>query len=143
MPFQIAFYRGKSSFIGRLVRWWDNGPYSHCEVIFSDGYWGTAMHGRGVVFRHLGMPSGENWDVIELPGYLEADARKWFESHNGKDYDYSGFFRFMFDFLNPSRDKWFCSRACADSLGIVDGWRVTPNGLYSQIRAMRLWYDKV
>jgi hypothetical protein len=89
-------------------------------------------HEQGVVlWVRDGSP--DNWDFIELPSHLEPRARKWFEEHKGKAYDYVGLLRFVFDFLNASRDKWFCSRACADALGMTDGWREGPNGLSAEI----------
>lgn len=131
--FRIAFYKGNETWLGKIIRWWDHGPYSHCELVFSDGTWGTAFYKRGVVlWTRDGLP--ENWDFIELPAHLEAEARKWFEEHNGKSYDYVGLLRFVFDFLNPSRDKWFCSNACAAALGLVDGWRTSPNGLATELQ---------
>ena len=37
---QVAFYKGTrsglSGLFNRLVRWWTRGPYSHCEVVFTD-----------------------------------------------------------------------------------------------------------
>jgi hypothetical protein len=136
MAFKIAFFKGEGSLKARLfgyvVRWWDRGHYSHCELIFSDGLSGTAFSG-GVVLRQRTFSDGE-WDYIDLPTHLESAARKWFQDHEGKSYDYVGLLRFVFGFLSPSRDKWFCSRACADALGLMDGWRESPNGLYSEIR---------
>lgn len=132
MSFNIAFYKGPETFFGRLIRWWDKGPYSHCELVFSDGAWATAFWTSGVViWQRDGNPA--SWDFIELADHLEPAARAWFEAHKGKSYDFVGLLRFVFDFLSPSRDKWFCSRACADALGLADGWRDGPNGLHAEI----------
>lgn len=134
MAFQAAFYKGRKGFLGGwLVRWWENGPYSHCELVFSDGMWGTAYSQHGVVLWEREVDPSE-WDFVDLPPELEAAAREWFEQHKGKSYDYFGLARFVFSFLRASRDKWFCSRACADALGLVEGWREGPNGLSALIR---------
>jgi hypothetical protein len=76
------------------------------------------------------------WDFIELPAHLEANAREWFESHKGKAYDYLGDISFVLDFIPASRDKWFCSRACAEALGLVEPWRYGPNTLAAAIRSL-------
>ena len=132
--FKAALYKGRNGFLGGwLIRWWDKGPYSHCELVFSDGMWGTSYTGAGVVVRARSIVP-EDWDYVELPAHLEPAAREWFEQHKGKSYDYIGLARFVFDFLRASRDKWFCSRACADALGLEDGWRLGPNGLAATIR---------
>lgn len=143
MAFKAAFYRGRDGFLrGFLIRWWDRGPYSHCELVFSDGVWATAYSGHGVVlWQRDGNP--DEWDFVDLPEHLEANARAWFEEHKGKSYDYVGLARFVFDFLKAARDKWFCSRACADALGVVDGWRWGPNGLSAIVRsALKLRYEQ-
>lgn len=133
MTFRIAFYKGKETTLGKLIRWWDNGPYSHCELVFSDGVWGTSFAGRGVVlWQRDGLP--ENWDFIDLPPHFENAARQWFEEHNGQSYDYIGCLRFVFDFLSASRGKWICTSACASAIGMKEGWRVGPNGLADAVR---------
>lgn len=132
MNFKIAFYKGKPSLLARVIRWLDKGPYSHCELVFSDGVWGTAREGKGVLLRSL-ITVESDWDFVDLPAHLEPAAREWFVQHEGKAYDYVGVVRFLFGFLNPARDKWFCSRACADALSLTGGWRESPNGLYEEL----------
>lgn len=132
---KIAFYKGKGMWADSLIRWWTKGPYSHCELVFTDGVWGTAFYQGGLLLRPRTV-ADTDWDYVDLPASLEADARKWFEQHKGKAYDYLGLARFVFGFLHPSRDKWFCSRACADALGMTDGWREDPNGLHAEIISM-------
>ena len=134
--FQAAFYKGRGGFLsGAITRWWDSGPYSHCELVFSDGTWATSYSHKGVVLWRRDDFKPDDWDFIELPANLEEPARSWFEIHKGKSYDYVGLVRFVLDFLDPSRDKWFCSRACADALSIEDGWRWGPNGLSAIIKS--------
>lgn len=138
MAFKIAFFKGKgktwnSKLGGAIIRWWENGPYSHCELVFSDGVWAGAVAFNGVVLRPRSVDPAD-WDFIDLPAGKEEDARKWFKEHEGKSYDYIGLGRFVFDFFRASRDKWFCSRACADALGVIDGWREGPNSLYSTVK---------
>jgi hypothetical protein len=132
MKFKAAFFKGQHGFLGgAVIRWWENGPYSHCELVFSDGVWGSSVGEEGgVVLRPRAVIEAE-WDYIELPPALEPSARLWFEAHKGKSYDYVGLLRFVFDFLGASKDKWVCSRAVSDALGLKDGWREGPNGLYA------------
>lgn len=137
MTFRIGFYKGTNNWWDGVIRWWDNGPYSHCELLFTDGLCGTAWLNGGVLLRARKFKAGE-WDFVELPAHMEPAARKWFEEHKGKSYDFLGLLRFVFDFLRPSRDKWICSRACSDALGMTDGWRQGPNGLHAEVVDM-LW----
>lgn len=135
MSFRAAFYKGSHGFLnGWMIKWWDHGPYSHCELAFSDGVCGSSVgYEGGVVLRAREM-NPEEWDYIDLPDHLEPRAREWFEQHKGKSYDYLGLVRFVFDFLSASRDKWICSGACADALGLEEGWRLGPNGLRAVLK---------
>jgi hypothetical protein len=134
MTFRIAFYKGKGRLFDNLIRWWERGPYSHCELVFSDGATASSTVKNGVRITRRVMHEND-WDFIELPAHLEIRARQWFTEHEGKAYDYLGDIRFIFDFLSASRDKWFCSRACADALGIKEAWRYGPNTLASALRS--------
>jgi len=131
--FQGAFYKGTRPGIqglyNRLVRWIDRGPYSHCELIFSDGLAASAswMDG-GVRFKVIDFDP-EHWDFIDLPPDKEAAAREWFMGHLGDGYDLLGNLRFLFGWIRESADRWFCSEAFAASLGMGDPWRHGPVGL--------------
>lgn len=112
----------------RLVRLIDRGPYSHCELIFSDGMAASAswMDG-GVRFKEIDFDPG-HWDFIPLPFEKEADARQWFVEHEGEPYDLPGNLRFLCGLVPESEDGWFCSEAKMAALGFTDPWRHGPNG---------------
>jgi hypothetical protein len=136
MTFKVAFFKGPENLFGNLIRLWELGPYSHCEMIFSDGMTGaaTAPDGVTVSSKHY---NDADWDYIYLPLELESYARAWFEDHKGKAYDYTGDLHFVLYFIHPSKDKWFCSRAVADALGWANASSYGPNKL---ARAMRKRY---
>jgi len=89
MGFRAAFYRGTrpgvAGVYSRGVRLVDRGPYSHCELIFSDGMAASAswMDG-GVRFKRIDFDP-EHWDFIDIPQEKEALARQWFEKHKGRE----------------------------------------------------------
>lgn len=128
-----AFYKstrpGWAGWYNRLVRWWERGKYSHVELIFSDGLAASSSYmDGGVRFKRIDFHP-EHWDFIELPAYLEPLARNWFEANAGKRYDLLGNVRFLADFMQDDRSKWFCSEALAESIGMPESWRYGPNGL--------------
>lgn len=133
MTFYAAFYKGTrpglAGIYNRGVRWWEPGKYSHCELVFSDGlsasssYIDDGVRFKRIVFNH------DNWDFIELPAHLERAAYMWFTKHIGEGYDLVGNLRFLFDFMRNRNGKWFCSEALGESLGMVEPWRLGPNGL--------------
>jgi len=137
MAFRIALYKGTRPGIkgiyNRLVRWWTRSPYSHCELVFSDGVAASSsLEDGGVRFKMIAFDAAR-WDFIDLPAELESRARAWFEQHVGKKYDVIGNLQFIIACIPDSHDKWFCSEAVAASLGIADAWRYDPATLASTL----------
>lgn len=125
---------GISGLYNRMVRWWERGPYSHCELIFSDGLAASSSYtDGGVRFKHIDFHP-EHWDFIELPAHLEPLARYWFEKHAGEKYDMRGNVRFFAGFMNDGDGQWFCSEALAAALGMKESWRYGPNGLAAVLK---------
>lgn len=137
---QAAFYNGtRPGFQGiysRAVRWIDRGPYSHCELVFSDGMSGSASYiDGGVRFKQIDY-NPAHWDFLDLPPSLEPYARDWFERNMGAPYDLMGNVRFVLPFLPDSQRGWFCSEAIAAALGWAEPWRFGPNGLSALLRSI-------
>lgn len=135
---KIAFYKGThkglAGVYNRLVRSFDSGKYSHCELIFSDGMSASSsfMDG-GVRFKQI-IYDPNNWDIIELPNADENAAREWFIKHEGLPYDIRGNLKLVFILIPQSKNGWFCSEAVAAALRMVDSWRYSPNALYAIIK---------
>jgi hypothetical protein len=130
---KIALYKsthpGLAGLYNRFVRWFDQGQYSHCEIIFSDGMSASSsFKDHGVRFKSITYTS-DNWDFFEISDNYEACAREWFTAHNGQGYDLVGNVRFALGFLKAPGDRWFCSEALGAALGIAEPWRLSPNGL--------------
>jgi hypothetical protein len=133
-----AFYKstrpGIAGWYNRIVRWWEQGPYSHCELIFSNGIAASASYlDGGVRFKEI-VFNPDHWDFIELPDYLEADAWTWFKKHEGQLYDLRGNLRFAIDFIPNDPDRSFCSKAMGEALGLEDAWRFGPTALAVVLR---------
>lgn len=130
---KIAFYKGTRPGIqglySRAVRFVDGGPYSHCELIFSDGVSASASYmDGGVRFKRIDYDPSR-WDVFEINERFEYPARKWFTIHEGEGYDLMGNLRFLFGVVRESANRWFCSEADAAALGVKQPYRLGPNGL--------------
>lgn len=140
MTFRAAFYRatrpGMQGIYSRVVRLVDRGPYSHGEIVFSDGMSGSASYiDKGVRLKRIDFDD-EHWDFIKLPSHLEKDARTWFEEHAGAPYDLSGNLRFVFWMVRADDKGWFCNEAMGAALGHLEPWRLGPNGLAAMLRTM-------
>lgn len=137
MTFRAAFYKGtQPGFPGAynyVVRAWTQSPYSHVELIFSDGMAGSASFADGGVRLKPITFSPERWDFIELPPALKPYAREWFEKHDGAKYDLLGNLQFILAPFGNDKRRWFCSEACAAALNIPDPWRYDPGTLASTL----------
>ncbi|WP_434033729.1 hypothetical protein [Cupriavidus sp. a3] len=132
---RAAFYRGTrpgiAGLYNRLVRWWCRSPYSHCELIFSDGMAASASYmDGGVRFKAIEF-SADRWDVIDLSGADESAALAWFIGQAGRPYDLLGNLGFLWRPIAGARRAWFCSEAVAAALGYRDPWRYDPATLAS------------
>lgn len=130
---RVALYKatrpGLQGLYSRITRWIDHGPYSHCEIVFSDGMSASSSYIDGGVRFKIITYNPEHWDFIEVPDYLEACSRNWFREHNGEPYDLWGNVRFAFGFARESNGAWFCSEAVMAALGYQDAYRYGPNGM--------------
>lgn len=137
--FAAAFYRGTRPGVpgiyNRLVRAFEGGPFSHCELAFSDGASASASFMDGGV-RFCGMDyahpaidfANGAWELVPLPAHLEPAARQWFREHDGQAYDLRGNLRFVWPWGNrDSRRKSFCSEAVLASLGMPEAFRFGVN----------------
>lgn len=134
MTFRAAFYKGTHpglpGLYNRAVRLRGRGPYSHVELVFSDGLAASSSYmDGGVRFKQIDFNDG-NWDFIELPAGWEAAARAWFMANMGKAYDLMGNVFLAVGFFADSADKFFCSEAAAAALGVQQPFRFEPNTLY-------------
>lgn len=121
-----------------VTRWWDDGPYSHVELVFSDGTSASSsLSDGGVRFKQISYDSG--WDFYTVPDSFASEefARTWFQTHNGCKYDILGNFGFVLRRGTQGKREWFCSEAIAASLGISDPWRLTPNGLAAVVKSVK------
>lgn len=112
----------------------DGGPYSHAEIVFSDGLSASASFiDGGVRFKRINYDPA-HWDFIDLPPSMEGQARQWFADHEGAGYDLIGNLRFVAWFVPHSKSRWFCSEAIAAALCMPEPWRYGPNGLAAALQ---------
>lgn len=128
-------YKGTPSGVpglyNRSVRAWENGPYSHGELVFSDDMSASASFmDKGVRFKRIEF-NPDKWDFIDLPAHLESRARAWFIEHEGESYDLMGNLHLVIGFIPEGRRKKFCSEAMLAALGMRDSWRYGPNAAAS------------
>jgi hypothetical protein len=132
----IALYKNKQHTFNRLVSWWTKGPYSHCELIFSDGMSASSsFRDKGARVKRIGYKPA-NWDFIVLPSlFNESQAREWFTNHAGIGYDVLGIAGFVVGALPESKGKAFCSESLLLAIGFKEAYRFYPNHIAPMLMA--------
>lgn len=139
----IAFYKGTRPGVAGIYSWGvrrqTKGPYSHCEIVFSDGVSASSSFiDGGVRFKKIEY-NPKYWDFITIPGLSEEQARKWFEEHEGSKYDLLGNLHFVLPVIGDSKSRFSCAEAIASSIGMIDAWRYSPNSLYVALLTYNSW----
>lgn len=143
----IAFYKGRKRIFNRLVSWWTQGHYSHCELVEfyhengSAKCWSSSAMDGGVRSKTIEF-NKDHWDIVTI-NISEEDREKaiqWFKDHEGQKYDYMGLVGFVVASVAHTKTKWYCSEAVAESLGVVDSWRIHPNLLHAVLKYI---HDKI
>ncbi|WP_114968551.1 hypothetical protein [Rhodoferax ferrireducens] len=133
---KVAFYKstrpGIAGIYNRLVRWWTRSPYSHAELIFSDGWAASSSFADGGVrFKRIDFDPA-HWDFVEIDGN-EAAPRQWFHAHDGDLYDLWGNVGFVVGPVPDDPDKRSCAESIAAALGYAESWRYSPAILHSAL----------
>lgn len=140
---RIIFQKRDPTLFAGLIRWWTGSPYSHCEIVFSDGVmFSSHLADKGTRYVQ-GVIRPDFWDGLWIPTTLEDEIRirRWCDSELYCRYDWKGIF--LSQFLKLQRehpDKWFCSEICAaivQMVGFLKGMKpcsLSPGKLYTRLR---------
>lgn len=136
---KIAFYKAEyGDCWDKLVALWTWGPYSHCELVFSDGEcFSASPRDGGTRFKNIEFVP-ERWDFLEIPVRDEEEIREWCRTQEGRKYDWLGILGFILTIRRlEDRDKWYCSEICFHALSKFNSSiprtryrRFDPNRLY-------------
>ena len=131
-PVRLAFYKGKGTWIDKLIRWGTGTPYSHVELIGPDGKgWSASPRERKVRKKAINFDSG-NWDIVEVHWKSLTITADRINPMMGRKYDYVGIFlNHVISVMRPRPDKWFCSELIAYSLGLQNPHTFSPGSLYN------------
>lgn len=140
---EIAFRKGDTSFASKMIRWWTKKPYSHCELVFSNGLTFSAyIEDFKTSFKnkeHL----PEEWDFLTIPITLEEEQKiyKFCLEEVNCYYDIIGllFTQILpLSFENPY--WWFCSEVCVSALQQIEwilntvSYETDPGELYNILK---------
>ena len=128
MSVQLALYKGEGDFLNRLIRWWTNSPYSHCELVVRGTCYSSSVRDGGVRAKVMAMPA-DKWDLVGLP-WADADAvTDWFIAHERDRYGWLDLLTGQLLGMQRDYRGVFCSEACAKALGLRNSTRMSPQAL--------------
>ncbi len=138
----LAFYYGPGNWITKAIRTLTTGPYSHVELLFSNGWCFSASGRRREEYWNVRwkLQCLHEWDLVPLRTITkeqEEQAILLCSSLEGLPFDWSGLLGFLLPFL-PDRqpNKWYCSAICLmvmqECFNLFQNVsrKIHPNGLY-------------
>lgn len=133
MVVKLALRKNDPRIISRVIQYWTNSIYSHCELVV-DGvsYSSSAMDG-GVRSKIIDMDSTK-WDIKDLPWANADEVIKYFRETDHHKYGWLGLITGQL--LNRNRAKsgtQFCSQWCAGALGIPNASSYSPETLSTMV----------
>lgn len=140
---QIAYYKADGTLFDKAIRIWTGGPYSHVEIIFSDGMWfSSSPRDGGCRFKHIAKDAKWDYQYINISPSDEDKVRAFCEKQNHKKYDWVWIFLTQLIPLNiQERNKWGCSEivvAALQQANYIDKgirpYSVDPNECYELLR---------
>jgi len=141
---KVVFYKAwvAGNILDKLVTVWTMGPYSHCELLFSDNIcFSSSWRDKGVRFKKINLLP-DRWIAVEIPTTKEQEKniRAWCKEREdkGEVYDWWGIANFVLPFIKQKDDDWFCSEVCIAALkefGIV-GYpnETSPNKFFRKLK---------
>jgi hypothetical protein len=112
---KVAFFKSKyGNILDKLISFWTQGPYSHCELIFKDNLSFSARFGELVGFKEVEYKEGQ-WDFVEV-GEPTSELYAFCEEQIGKRYDVLGVLGFVIQIFRTNRYCWFCSEIVTGAL---------------------------
>lgn len=134
---KIAFYIGKyGTFYDKLISLVTFSKYSHCEIVFDSGVSASSsIRDGGVRFTKINFDY--KWEIYDLhTDEFESEVIAWFKEHDGDKYDLLGAIGSLFHINLSSKDKKYCSEACATVLDLNS--TITPAGLFKELSNLRM-----
>src|ERR1041384_603850 len=113
---KLAFHKGSAIF-SRAIEYGTHSPYSHAELLFSDGLSFSARAERTPAVDIIAPEFDRAWDFVTIPErYDEPAVRQWCEAQRGKGYDWAEDIAFVLPFIKEDSNKLMCSGCCTAAL---------------------------
>jgi len=143
---RILFYKAweAGDLKDKAISIWTWGPYSHSELLFSDGICFSSSwrdDGVGVRYKDIHIVP-KNWACVEVPTTQaqEKQMRYWCDlrAEEKAKYDWRGIIQFVFPFVRQNDEDWYCSEICIAAFlyaGILNySMFCSPNCFYRRLQ---------
>ena len=128
MSVNLAMYKAPGNWLNRLICWWTNSPYSHCELVVRGTCYSSSVRDGGVRAKVMAL-SSDKWDVVDLPWADDTDVTDWFIAHERDRYGWLDLLTGQLLGMQRDHRGVFCSEACAKALGLRNATRMSPQAL--------------
>lgn len=136
---RLAAFVGKGNFFNAAIRRRTRSQVSHVEIVIDGLWYSSSVQDGGVRRKHVDPKPGE-WEYIYLPWADAEKVSKWFDTHEEDKYGWWDIFCQLFS-VNLDGNGEICSEACAEALGFMNPWKLTPGGLLARCRARTLSWE--
>lgn len=137
---QIAFRKNDTRIGARVIHWWTNSIYSHCELVVDGGCYSSSVMDKGVRRKDVGVAedqielTADKWDVVDLPWADAGMIKEYFEKTDGYTYGWWSLVTSQLFNLNRAANKsQFCSEWCASALGFENSASYSPETLSDMV----------
>ena len=125
---EVYFYIGEGKLFDKLIRWWTNSRYSHCELIIGDMAYSADAWTNCVRSIPKSSFNPDRWESVTVEGDWKA-AVTFLDSQLSKKYDWLGILGFFLPGAVNDPKRWYCSELCAAALSISKR-PISPQELY-------------
>lgn len=132
MKAKLAFYKGKGTFVDKLIRIWTKSKYSHVELVYGKDWYSISPRENEVRSKVI-EPKEGHWDFVEVDIDEMLLINTYYKTAYA-EYDWWGIIASQIIPLNKhNEDKWFCSEWCAEVLGFENANQFSPQDLYETV----------
>ena len=132
--YYLALYKGEGDWKDKLVKWWTESRFSHCEIYDSvTGFcYSSSMRDGGVRRKKIKVDQHPNWELVPIdPTDLNFRLFAVYSVNKGYPYDYLGIaFSQFLPLKRHKKHKWFCSEFCAAVMDLDNPHKYSPQDLY-------------
>ena len=138
MPVFLAAYKPHrwTDIAGKLVCWWTQSEYSHCELVVDGTCYSSSARDGGVRCKRIDM-APEWWRLVEIRGYTSSGILARFNETKGARYGWMDILCRQILRLPIKSNGYFCSEWCAMALGLPEPTSWTPGMLVEYFEGMK------